>query len=105
LMSDHLEQEVQAAGPGTIRIRVSLPETRFDEAGSPAPTGTRCARTKLEVLQKAEDGWAVLWSATSDGDQVVEDLVLDVLSAGTLKGRVTNLSGIEDGRYPASTLR
>ena len=95
LMSDHLEQDVQAAGPGTIRLRVSLPGTRFDEAGSPAPTGTRFARTKLEVLQAAEAGWAVLWSATSAGDQGVEEIVLDVLSAGTLKGRVTNLSGME----------
>jgi len=74
---------------------VSLPGTLFDEAGSPAPTGTRFARTKLEVLQEAEDGWALLWSATSDGDQVVEEVALDVLSAGTLKGRVTNLSGME----------
>ena len=61
LMSDHLEQEVPAAGPGTIRLRVSLPGTRFDEAGSPAQTGTRCARTKLEVFQAAEDGWVLLW--------------------------------------------
>ena len=45
LMSDHLEQDVQAAGPGTLRLRVSLPGTRFDEAGSPAQTGTRFART------------------------------------------------------------
>jgi hypothetical protein len=37
----------------------------------------------------------LLWSATSDGDQVVEEVALDVLSAGTLKGRVTNLSGME----------
>ena len=95
LMSDHLEQEVHAAGPGKIRLRVSLPGTRFDEAGSPAQTGTRFARTKLEVFQAAEDGWALLWSATSDGDQVVEEIALDVLSAGTLKGRVTNLSGME----------
>jgi len=48
LMSDHLEQEVHAAGPGKIRLRVSLPGTRFDEAGSPAHTGTRFARKKLE---------------------------------------------------------
>ena len=94
-MSDHLEQDVHAAGPGTIRLRVSLPGTRFDAAGSPAQTGTRFARTKLEVLQEAADGWAVLWSATSDGDQGVEEVALDVLSAGTLKGRVTNLSGME----------
>ena len=67
LMSDHLEQDVHAAGPGTLRLRVSLPGTRFDAAGSPAQTGTRFARTKLEVLQEAADGWAVLWSATSDG--------------------------------------
>ena len=50
---------------------------------------------KLEVFQEAEDGWALLWSATSDGDQVVEEIALDVLSAGTVKGRVTNLSGME----------
>ncbi len=74
---------------------MSLPGTLFDEAGSPAQTGTRFARKKLEVLQEAEDGWALLWSATSDGDQVVEEVALDVLSAGTLKGRVTNLSGME----------
>jgi hypothetical protein len=74
---------------------LSLPGPRFDEAGSPAHTGTRFARKKLEVFQEAEDGWALLWSATSDGDQVVEEIALDVLSAGTLKGRVTNLSGME----------
>ena len=93
-MSDHLEQEVHAAGPGKIRLRVSLPGTCFDEAGSPAQTGTRFARKKLDVFQEAEDGWALLWSATSDGDQV-EEIALDVLSAGTVKGRVTNLSGME----------
>ena len=60
LMSDHLEQDVQAAGPGTLRLRVSLPGTLVDAAGSPAQTGTRFARTKLEVLQEAADGWAVL---------------------------------------------
>ena len=95
LMSDHLEQDVQAAGPGQLRLCVSLPGTRFDETGSPAQTGARFARMKLEVLHAAADGWAVLWSATSDGDQAVEEIALDVLSAGTLKGRVTNLSGME----------
>jgi len=95
LMSDHLEQDVQAAGPGTLRLRVSLPGTLVDEAGSPAQTGTRFARTKLEVLQAAADGWTVLWSATSAGDQGVEEVALDVRSAGTVKGRLTNLSGME----------
>jgi hypothetical protein len=95
LMSDHLEQDVHVEGPGQIRLRVSLPGTLVDEAGSPAPTGTRFARTKLEVLQAAADGWTVLWSATSDGDQGVEEVALEVRSAGTLKGRVTNLSGTE----------
>ena len=95
LMSDHLEQEVHAAGPGKILLRVSLPGTRFDEAGSPSHTGTRFARKKLELLQEEEGGWAVLWSATSDGDQVVEEVALDVLSAGNLKARVTNMSGLE----------
>ena len=37
----------------------------------------------------------MLWSATSDGDQGVEEIALEVLSAGTVKGRVTNLSGME----------
>jgi hypothetical protein len=95
LMSDHLEQDVHAAGPGTLRLRVSLPGTLVDEAGSPAQTGTRFARTKLEVLQAAADGWTVLWSATSAGDQGVEEVALDVRSAGTVKGRLTNLSGME----------
>jgi len=95
LMSDHLEQDVHAAGPGTLRLRVSLPGTLVDEAGSPAQTWTRFARTKLEVLQAAADGWTVLWSATSAGDQGVEEVALDVRSAGTVKGRLTNLSGME----------
>ena len=52
LMSDHLEQDVQAAGPGKLRLRVSLPGTRFDEAGSPAQTGTRFARKKLKYSKQ-----------------------------------------------------
>jgi hypothetical protein len=53
LMSDHLEQEVHADGPG----------------------------------------WILLCDTTSDSDQESEEVSWEVLSSGTLKCRLTNMSG------------
>ena len=96
LMSDHLEQEVQAEGPGTILFRVTLPRTRFEEPEAPPGSPGCFARKKLELLKnEGWDGWALLWSATTDSDKTLEEISLEVASAGSLKCRVTNMSGME----------
>jgi hypothetical protein len=89
LMSDHLEQEVQAAGAGKILIRVSLPRV------GPSESGGRFARKKLELFKREGNDWILLWDASSDSHQEWEEVSWEVLSSGTLKSRLTNMSGIE----------
>ena len=99
LMSDHLELEVQAPGPGQILLTVTLPQTR--PTGSEEMTGSNpsYARKKLEIFKREGDDWVQFWSATSDSEGASEEVSLDVASAdipaaGRLLGRVTNMSGI-----------
>jgi hypothetical protein len=89
LMSDYLEQEVQTAGPGRILIRVSLPRV------FPSESGGRYARKKLELFKLEGKDWVPLWDATSDSHQESEEVSWEVFSSGTLKSRLTNMSGTE----------
>jgi hypothetical protein len=95
LMSDHLEQEVQATGPGRIFMRVSMPRTGNEELAAPSESGGRYSRKKLELFKLEGDDWILLWGATSDSHQESEEVSREVLSAGTLKSRLTNMSGTE----------
>ncbi|MFQ6029454.1 MAG: hypothetical protein ACE5Q6_18410 [Dehalococcoidia bacterium] len=95
LMSDHLEQEVHANGPGKILLTVTLPRTLSEEPKAPSGSGSAFARKKLEFLQRQGEDWVVLWSAITDSEQASEKVSLEVFSPGRLKCRVTNMSGIE----------
>jgi hypothetical protein len=95
MMSDHLEQEVQATGPGRIFMRVSLPRTRDEGLEGPSESGGRYSRKKLELFRLEGKDWILLWDATSDSYQESEEVSWEVLSAGTLKSRLTNMSGME----------
>ena len=95
LMSDHLEQEIQATGPGRIFMRVSLPRTRNEGLEDPSESGGRFARKKLELFKLEGNDWILLWDATSDSRQESEEVSWEVLSSGTLKCRLTNMSGME----------
>ena len=95
LMSNHLDQEVHIDGPGKILLRVALPRTVPLKPGTPSSSGDCFARKSLEVFKKDGENWLLLWSATSDSDHATEEVSLDVASAGILKCRLTNMSGME----------
>jgi hypothetical protein len=101
LMSDHLEQDVPANSPGQLMVSLTLPRTRAQGLEAAPDPGSCFARKRLEVFQLPEgpqrevDDWVSLWDATSDSDQALEHFSLDVPAAGSLKCRLTNMSGIE----------
>ena len=95
LMSDHLEQQVQATGPGRLFIRVYLPKTRDEGREDPSESGGLYSRKKLELFRREGNDWMLLWTATSDSRRESEEVSWEVLSAGTLKCRLTNMGGGE----------
>jgi hypothetical protein len=95
LMSDHLEQVVQTTGPGRVLARVTLPRTLHEQpVGSVGPGGC-FARKKLELFTLEGNDWKLLRDSTSDSDRGSEEVSWEVLSSGTLKCRLTNMSGVE----------
>jgi hypothetical protein len=95
LMSDHLEQEVHADGPGKILMKVSLPRTLNEGPEGPSKSGSRFARKKLEFFRLEGNDWILLCDTTSDSNQESEEVSWEVLLSGTLKCRLTNMSGTE----------
>jgi hypothetical protein len=95
LMSDHLEQEVQTFGPGQVLMRVSLPRNLFERPEARSKAGSSFARKRLELFKREGDGWVLLWGATTDSDQAREEVSWNVATAGTLKCRLTNMTGVE----------
>jgi hypothetical protein len=95
LMSDHLEQEAHADGPGKILMRVSLPRTLNERPAGPSESGGRYARKRLELFKLEGNDWELLRYATSDSDEESEEVSWKVLSSGTVKCRLTNISGVE----------
>ncbi len=95
LLSDHLEQEVHADGPGKILFRIFLPRNLVEGTAAPSGSGSYYARKRLEVLKKDGEEWTLIWGATTDSDQALEEVSWDVLSAETLKCKLTNMSGTE----------
>ena len=95
MMSDHLEQVVQANGPGKIIVTTSLPETSANGLEGPAGLGGQLTRKKLEFFRLEDKEWVFLYGTTVDGGQEPEQVVLDVQAAGTIRCTLTNMSGRE----------
>jgi hypothetical protein len=95
LMSDHLEQEVRADSPGKILMKVSLPRTLNEGPKGPSKSGSRFARKKLELFRLEGKDWILLCDTTNNSDQESQEVSWEVLSSGTLKCRLTNMSGTE----------
>ena len=95
MMSDHLEQVVQANGPGKIIVTTSLPETSANGLEGPAGLGGQLTRKKLEFFRLEDKEWVFLHGTTVDGGPEPEKVVLDVQAAGTIRCTLTNMSGRE----------
>ena len=95
LMSDHLEQVVQATGPGKILVTTSLPEILKKGLENPSGPRSRFARKKLEFFRLEGNDWIYLSGTTSDSGQKSEEVFLNVQAAGTVKCKLTNMSGRE----------
>ena len=95
LMSDHLEQVVQATGPGKILVTTSLPEILTKGLENPSGPGSRFARKKLEFFRLEGNDWIYLSGTTSDSGQKSEEVLLNVQAAETVKCKLTNMSGRE----------
>ena len=95
LMSDHLEQIVQAEGPGKISCKITLPSTlpKPPDVTSASPGGF--ARKMVEISKQDGEDWLPLWSSTTDSYQALEEISCDVVSAGTFRCKVMNMSGTE----------
>ena len=94
-MSNHLEQIVQADGPGKISCQISLPRTSPESPGVPSASQCGFARKLVEITRQEGEGWLPLWSSTTDSYQALEEITCDVVAAGTFKCKVMNMSGIE----------
>ena len=99
LMSDHLEQVVQATGPGKILITTSLPEILAKALEDPSGPGSQFARKKLEFFRLEGNDWIYLSGTTSDSGQKSEEVFLNVQAAETVKCKLTNMSGREGQFY------
>ena len=99
LMSDHLEQVVQATGTGKILITTSLPEILTNGLENPSGPGSRFARKKLEFFRLEGNDWIYLSGTTSDSGHKSEEVFLDVQAAETVKCKLTNMSGREGQFY------
>ena len=81
LMSDHLEQIVQADGPGKISCRISLPRTLQKAPGVPPASTGGFARKMVEIAKQEGEDWLHLWSSTTDSYQAQEEISCEVVAA------------------------
>ena len=99
LMSDHLDQVVQATGPGKILIRASLPEHLPENLNqgpaNPSESGGRFARKKLEIFRLEANDWVSVDVTISDSNCELEEVTWEVRSVETFKCKLTNMSGRE----------
>jgi len=95
MMSDHLEQVVQANGPGRILVTTSLPENLTSGSENLSRSVGQPALRKLEFFRLEEKEWVCFHSTTVDGGPEPGKIVLDVQAAGTIRCKLTNMSGRE----------
>jgi hypothetical protein len=95
MMSDHLEQVVQATGPGRIFARTTPPANPGNGPENPSGSDSRSTRMKLEFFGLEENEWVLLLETTVEGGQGPEKVVLDVPVAGAIRCKLTNMSGRE----------
>ena len=95
LMSDHLEQIVQADGPGKILCKIFLPSTSPKTPGVPTASPGCFARMLVEISKQEGEQWLPLWSSTTDSSQALEEISYDVVAAGNFRCKVMNMSGME----------
>ena len=95
MMSDHLELIVEADGPGKISCQITLPRSFPESPGVPAAPPGGFALTVVEITKQEGRNWLPLWSATTDSYQALEEMSCEVVSAGTFKCKLMNMSRIE----------
>ncbi len=91
LMSDRLEEQLHAPGPGAIRIRLTLPPIPPERADSQGGF----ARKRVLLARQEESGWATLYDATTASRAPTEELLLPITAAATLRCRLMNMGGLE----------
>lgn len=95
MMSDHLEQVVQATGPGKILVTTSIPVAPASGIGKTSGLEVQSALRKLEFFKLEEKEWASIYRTTVDGGPEPEQVVMDVETAGLIRCKLTNMSGRE----------
>lgn len=95
LMSQCLEQEVEATGQGVIVARVSMPRVIVSATPGAVRPQARFARKKLELFRKSDDRWELLGEAVTPSPEETEEVRWDVTVPATYLGRLTNMGGVE----------
>lgn len=99
LMSRWLEQDVEATGPGTISVRVTMPRI----IRPPAATGgvsaevsnPGFARKKLELFRHCGGAWIPLSESVTPSPEAAEEITWAVNCPGLYRTRLTNMGGME----------
>ena len=99
LMSRWLEQDVEAAGPGTISVRVTIPRIirRPAETGEASPeiSNAGFARKKLELFRQCQGEWMHLFESVTASPEASEEITWSVTAPGLYRTRLTNMGGME----------
>ena len=99
LMSRWLEQDVEATGPGTIFVQVTMPRI----IQRPAATGgvsaevsnAGFARKKLELFRHCGGAWIPLSESVTPSPEAAEEITWPVTGPGLYRARLTNMGGME----------